>query len=238
MGASRLAAGAVIAALVTAGCGGGKEPPPFKEVKPSTTSQSTPAPVTQPDSTETLAGLTPREQRALAPLVQAQTGLTQMGDAVATAGTDVDKVVQRIASGYTAPTGASTPEVRRLANALTGFETALVRMANDPNLLPQLSQQLEQRSVEFAKKRPSSAASLANAKQQLDSLIAALPGLQRGLEAAASKARAQASAVSLDAQTLDDAVKNGSTSATSALNGLNDAIEGGVRALVAASRRT
>ncbi|HEX4733709.1 MAG TPA: hypothetical protein VH247_04800, partial [Thermoleophilaceae bacterium] len=132
------------------------------------------------------------------------------------------------------PAGPSTPAVRRLADALDSFGTTLAPIATDPSLLPQLSAQLRQSYTRSVKSHPAAAARLLDAKQQVDALVQTLPGLQQALRTATAKARAQASATTLDARTLDTVIQTGSESATSALNGVNQAMDAGIRALAAA----
>jgi hypothetical protein len=232
MGASRLVPAVLSLALVAAGCGSGEGK--FTSVPQSKTTATSSSPsvtATDPGNDSLLAGLQPREQKALASLVQAQAALTVRGDAVATAGTNLDKVVGRIAAGYSAPSGPSTPEVRRLADALTAFGSTLAPIASQPELLPQLSAELARRYEGLAKRRPAVAARLLDAKQQVDAIVEALPGLQSDVEAAASKAKSQASETTLNAEALDEAIKSGSQSTTTALNGVNQAVETGLAAL-------
>jgi hypothetical protein len=237
MRASRLAAGAVVLALGAAGCSSSDST--YTAVEQATTAAPTATATTPTDTTtaaapDPLAGLPAREQKTLASLARAQAALEQRGNAVAAAGTAANKVVQRINSGYNAPPGPSTPAVRRLADALDAFGAALAPIASDPSLLPQLSGTLRQSYTRSAKSHPAAAARLLSAKQQVDSVAEALPGLQQTLRTAAAKARAQADAAKLDAGTLDDVIQTGSESATSALNGVNRAVDAGVRALAAA----
>jgi hypothetical protein len=232
MGASRLVPAVLLFALAAAGCGSGEGKfTSVPQAATTTTSSSPSVTATDPGNDSLLAGLRPQEQKALASLVQAQAALTQRGDAVATAGTNLDKVVGRIAAGYTAPSGPSTPEVARLASALTAFGSTLAPIATQPQLLPQLSSQLEQRYTHLAKSRPAVAARLLDAKQQVDAIVEALPGLQQDIENAAAKAKSQSRQTALDAQTLDDAIKSGAESTTSALNGVNQAVQTGLAAL-------
>src|SRR3954470_24377993 len=127
---------ATLAALAIAGCGS-DEPKPFKEVKQATATATTPsAAVGEPGpSADPRAGLSQRQRSALAPLVAAEEALVRRGDAVASAGTAADQVVQRVQGGYAAPSG-STPEVRRLAAALGSFSGALAAIAAQDDLLP------------------------------------------------------------------------------------------------------
>jgi hypothetical protein len=235
MRASRLAAGAVVLALGAAGCSSSDST--YTAVQQASTATPATTATTATDTAaapDPLAGLPAREQKALASLASAQAALEQRGNAVADAGTAADKVVQRINSGYNAPPGPSTPAVRRLADALDAFGAALAPIATDPSLLPQLSATLRQSYTRSAKSHPAAAARLLSAKQQVDSVAEALPGLQQTLRTATAKARAQADAAKLDAGTLDDVIQTGSESATSALNGVNQAVDAGTRALAAA----
>jgi hypothetical protein len=237
MGGSRLAAGAVALALGVAGCSSSDST--YTAVDQPTTGTPTTATATTPTDTATaatdpLAGLPAREQKALASLAGAQAALEQRGNAVADAGTAAGKVVQRIIAGYNAPPGQSTPAVRRLAGAFDAFGTTLAPIATDPSLLPQLSAALRQSYARSVKSHPAAAARLLSAKQQVDAVVEALPGLQQTLRTATAKARAQADATKLDANTLDEVIRTGSESATSALNGVNQAIDAGLRALAAA----
>jgi ABC-type transporter Mla subunit MlaD len=154
---------------------------------------------------------------------------------VANAGADASKVVARIASGYTPPSGPATPEVGRLAQALSAFGDALAPIGTDPSLLPQLSLQLQRRAEQIVKKDPQTAGRLVNAKQQVDSVVQALPRLRQAVAGAASRAGDEASKQTLSAQSLDQAIRNGADSATTALNGVNQAIDAGVAALSAAA---
>lgn len=239
MGASRLAAGAVALALGAAGCSSSDSTYTAVDQATTATRTTTTTTATTPTDTATgatdpLAGLPAREQKALASLAGAQAALEQRGNAVANAGTAAGKVVQRISAGYNAPPGPSTPAVRRLADALDAFSTTLAPVATDPSLLPQLSAALRQSYTRSVKSHPAAAARLLSAKQQVDAVVEALPGLQQTLRTATAKARAQADATKLDANTLDDVIRNGSESATSALNGVNQAMDAGLRALAAA----
>jgi hypothetical protein len=237
MGASRLALCALAVALAVGGCGTSDST--YTAVQQTTT--ATQATTTTPADTATdtaaaspLAGLPAPQQQALAALADAQAALEQRGNAVANAGTAADKVVQRIGSGYTPPAGPRTPEVRRLADALDAFGTALAPIATDPTLLPQLAAQLRQSYSRSVKSHPAAAARLLAAKQQVDAIVQTLPALQQTLRTATARARAQASATKLDAQTLDSVIQVGSESATSALNGVDQAMNAGIRALAAA----
>jgi hypothetical protein len=237
MRASRLAAGAVALALGAGGCSSSDST--YTAVEQATTSTPTATAATPADTATTaapdpLAGLPARDQKALASLAGAQAALEQRGNAVANAGTAADKVVQRINAGYNAPPGPTTPAVRRLADALDSFGTTLAPIATDPSLLPQLSATLRQSYARSAKSHPAAAARLLSAKRQVDAVAAALPGLEQTLRTAVAKARAQADAAKLDPNTLDDAIQSGSASATSALNGVNQAVDAGIRALAAA----
>jgi hypothetical protein len=229
MSARGLATCAAIAALTVAGCGG-DEPAPFKEVKQPTASTPTATVDTPATDADPLAALSAKQRKALAILASAQAGLAQRGDAVAVAGTDASKLVDRVAAGYTPPSGA-VPELRRLVTALSAFATDVGPIATDEELLPQLSTQLQERYTALAKKRPSLAAHVLDAKDEVDSVIAALPGLRDKVDDAAATAKKQLSAAELDADALDQAITNGSAGVTAALNGVNQAVDLGVRAL-------
>jgi hypothetical protein len=233
MGACRLAIAAAVAALAASGCGG-DEPAPFKEVKQPSTTTSAPTPSVATGSEDPLAALTAGQRKALASLVTAQAALAERGDAVASANTDADKLVQKADEGFASPSG-SAPEVRRLAAALTAFGTAVDSIAGDPDLLPQLSTQLQLRFTALQKEEPTAAAHVLDAKQQVDSIIQALPGLRLQLDNAISRVKTQRSEVELDASVLSDAIDTGAESATAALNGVNQAVEIGVRALAESS---
>ena len=236
MRASRLAAGAVALALGAAGCSSSDSTYTAVE-QPTTatpaTTATTPTETTTAAATNPLAGLPAREQKALASLASAQAALEQRGSAVADAGTAAGKVAQRIGAGYNAPPGPKTPAVRRLADALDAFGTTLGPIATDPSLLPQLSATLRRRYTRSAKSHPAAAARLLDAKQQVDAVVEALPGLQQTLRTASAKARSQADATKLDATTLDTVIQTGSESVTTALNSVNQAIDAGARALAA-----
>jgi hypothetical protein len=229
MRARGLALGAVIAALAAAGCGG-DEPAPFKEVKKPATTTSSATPSVPSGSEDPLAELSTDQRKALAALVTAQADLSERGDAVASAGTDADKLVERVDEGFAAPSG-SAPDVRRLAVALTSFAAATEAIAANTDLLPQLSTQLQLRYAALAKKRPTVAAHVLDVKEKVDTVIRALPGLRTKIDDAASNVREQLSAVELDAGRLGDAIEAGAESTTSALNGVNQAVDLGVRTL-------
>lgn len=233
MGAGRLAIAATVAALAAAACGG-DEPAPFKEVKQPSTTTLAPAPGVATGRGDPLAELAPGQRKALASLVAAQATLASRADAVATAATNAGKLVSRIDDGFAAPSG-STPEVRRLAAALTAFGAAMDSVAGDPELLPQLSTRLQLRYAAIAKKQPIEAAPVLDAKRQIDSVIQALPGLRIKLGEAIARVKAQSSEAEIDARVLGDAIDAGSESATAALNGVNQAVEIGVRALAESS---
>lgn len=234
MAARRLAIGAAALTLAAAGCGGDK-PLPFKEVeKPAATATTPSVAVGEPaPGGDALAALGARQRAALAPVVAAQRGLVQRGDALARAGMDADKVVQRVHAGYAAPSG-STPEVGRLADALGAFATALNGFATRADLLPQMSSQLKLRYARLVKTRPHVAAHVLEAKQEVDAIVAELPRQGKAVEDAAAQARSQSKEDTLDADTLETAISAGSAGATSALNGVNQAIDAGVAALAAA----
>jgi hypothetical protein len=229
MSARRLATCATIAALAVAGCGG-DEPAPFKEVKQSTATTPVATVETPMTDADPLAALPAKLQSALVGLTRAQADLAARGDAVAAAGTDASKLVERIHSGYMPPSG-SAPEVGRLVTALNAFATAVGPIATDAALLPQLSAQLRERYAQLAKKQPSLAAHVLDAKTEVDSTIGALPGLRNKVDEAAAAAKEQLSEVELDADALDEAITSGSAGATAALNGVNQAVDLGVRAL-------
>lgn len=231
-----LALGAAISVLAVAGCGG-DEPPPFTEVKqPATTSSATPSvAVGEPNpGAGLLAALAPRQQKALAGLAAAQAALAERGDAVASTGTDADKLVNRVDAGFEPPSG-SAPEVRRLSTALTAFGTSLAAIAGQDDLMPALSAQLQLRYEQLVKSKPAVAAHVLDAKQEVDSILGALTGLKRNVDDAAAEAKGQLSKVQLDADALDEAITNGSRSATAALNGVNQAVDVGIRALAASA---
>jgi hypothetical protein len=215
--------------LAAAGCGG-DEPAPFKEVKGPSTTTSAPVQSSAAGSEDPLAELTSGQRRALASLVTAQAALVERGDAVAAAGSDADKLVARVDEGFAAPSG-STPEVRRLAAALSAFGASVDSIAGDPDLLPQLSTQLQLRFNALQKKQPTAAAHVLDAKQQVDSVIQALPGLRMKIDQVVTTVKRQSSEVEIDAGELGDAIGAGSESATAALNGVNQAVQIGVRAL-------
>jgi len=229
MSARGLATCGAITALALAGCGG-DEPAPFKEVGQPTATTPTATVDTPMTDADPLAALPAKQQSALAGLTRAQTDLAARGDAVAAAGTDASKLVDRIHSGYTPPSG-SAPEVRRLVTALNAFATQVGPIATDAALLPRLSAQLRQRYAQLAKKQPSLAAHVLDAKTEVDSTIGALPGLRNKVDEAAAAARNQLSEVELDADALDEAITSGSAGATAALNGVNQAVDMGMRAL-------
>jgi hypothetical protein len=224
---------ATLAALSIAGCGS-HEPQPFKEVKQPTATATTPsATVGDPGpSADRLAGLSQRQRSVLTGLVAAEEALVRRGDAVASAGTAADQVIQRVQSGYAAPSG-STPEVRRLADALGSFSGALEAIAAQDDLLPRLSVQLRLRSERLVKTRPPSAAHLLEAKREVDATLGALPRLRQGVDDAASNAKGQSSQATLDADALNEAVTSGTESATAALNGVTHAVDVGLQALAA-----
>jgi hypothetical protein len=218
-----------IAALAAVGCGG-DEPAPFKEVKQPTATTPTATVDTPATDADPLAALSAKQRAALATLASAQADLAQRGDAVAAAGTDAGKLVDRVKAGYTPPSG-SAPEVRRLVTALNTFAGRIEPIATSSDLLPQLSTQLKTRYAELAKKKPSLAAHVLDAKSEVDSVIGALPGLRAKVDEAATTAKKQLSAAELDADALDEAITSGSASVTAALNGVNQAVDMGVRAL-------
>jgi hypothetical protein len=228
MGARRLATAAAVVAFAASGCGG-DEPPPFKEVKQPSTTSSAPTPIAS-GAEDPLAHLSSSQREALASLVTARAALTARGDAVAAAGTDAGKLVERADAGFAAPSG-STPEVRRLAAALTAFGTAMNSIAANPDLLPQLSTQLRLRFAALAKKQPAVAAHVLDAKEEVDAVIHALRALRTKIDDVASTVKEQSSASKLDASVLGDAIGAGSESTTAALNGVDQAMEIGVRAL-------
>ena len=229
MGARGLATCAAIAALAVAGCGG-DEPAPFKEVKQPTATTPTTTVDTTATGSDPLAALSANQRKALALLASAQADLIQRGDAVASAGTDASKLVARVDAGYTPPSG-SAPEVRRLATALSAFATDVGPIATEQDLLPQLSAQLQARYAALAKKQPTAAAHVLDAKDEVDSVIKALPGLRDKVDEAATAAKKQLAEAELDADALDQAIMDGSAGATAALNGVNQAMGLGVRAL-------
>jgi hypothetical protein len=232
MRARGLALGAAITLLAIAGCGG-DEPPPFKEVKqPATTGSTGPsATVGEPaPDTGVLATLAPRQQKALAGLAAAQAALAERGDAVASTGTDADKLVKRMDAGFEPPSG-SAPEVRRLSAALTAFGTSLAAIAGQDDLMPALSAELELRYEQLVKSKPSAAAHVLDAKQEVDATLDALTGLRRKVDDAAAEAKRQLSELKLDGDALGEAITNGSESATAALNGVNQAVDAGIKAL-------
>ena len=233
MAARGLALGAVLAALAVTGCGG-DDPAPFKEARKPATTTSASAPsvaVGEPNAgADALAALQPRQRRALAALVGAQTALVERGDAVANAGTDADKLVKRVDAGFEVPAGSAS-EVRRLSAALTAFSTALAGIATQDDLLPALSAQLDERYRQIVKRRPTVAAHVLDAKEEVDSTVDALAELRTKVDDAATEAEDQLGEVTLDADALDDAITNGSQSSTEALNGVNLAVEQGIRAL-------
>jgi hypothetical protein len=229
MGACGLATCAAIAAIAMAGCGG-DEPAPFKEVKQPTATTPTATVDTPAADADPLAALSAKQRQALGALASAQAALAQRGDAVAAAGTDAGKLVDRVNAGYTPPSG-SAPEVRRLVTALKAFAGGIGPIATNTELLPRLSTQLRTRFAELAKKRPSLAAHVLDAKAEVDSVIGALPGLQNKVDEAATTAKKQLSAAELDPDALDEAITSGSASTTAALNGVNQAVDTGLRAL-------
>src|SRR4051812_1850918 len=204
MSARRLATCAAIMALAVAGCGG-DEPAPFKEVTQPTATTPTATVDTPTTDSDPLAALSAKQQKALAVLTSAQADLAARGGAVAAAGTDASKLVDRVDSGYTPPSG-SAPEVRRLVTALNAFATEVGPIATNPGLLPQLSAQLRQRYAQLAKKQPSVAAHVLDAKTEVDSTIGALPGLRSKVDEAAAAAKKQLSEAELDADALDEAI--------------------------------
>ena len=234
MSARGLATCAAITALAVAGCGG-DEPAPFKDVKQPTATTTTPMPTptatvdTPMTDADPLASLSAKQQQALASLVTAQAGLAERGDALGSAGADADKLVQRINNGFAAPSG-SVPEVRRLATALTSFAAATGSIAEQMDLLPALSTQLELRFAALAKKRPTLAAHVLNAKREVDNAIQTLPGLRVKLDSYASEVRDQLSAAELDAH-LGETIGAASESKAVVLDEVNQAVDLGVRAL-------
>jgi uncharacterized phage infection (PIP) family protein YhgE len=229
---------AVVGVLVLAGCGG-EDPSPFTEVEqPATTTTTkttkTAVVIGTPRAEVDLAGLPRRQRTALTALVGAQAGLIERGDAVAVAGADAAEIAGRVGAGYAAPSG-STPEVRRLVDALTSFGDALDAITTSSSLLPQLSAELQVRSERLMKRRPAAAARLLQAKQEVDATVAGLPALRREVDDAAAKARDQLAETTLDAEMLAQAITGGSTSAKTALNGVNSAIATGLEALTAAA---
>jgi hypothetical protein len=232
MGARGLATCAAIAALAVAGCGG-DEPAPFKEVKQPTATTPTATVDTPATDMDPLAVLPAKQRKALAALVAAQADLAKRGDALGSAGADADKLVNRIDAGFAAPSGSS-PEVRRLATALTAFAAATGSIAEDTDLLPALSTQLKLRFAALAKKRPAAAAHVLGAKRQVDEAIQALPGLRMKLDSYATDVKEQLSAVELDAS-LGDTIGAASESMNVVLEDVNRAVATGARALADSS---
>lgn len=229
MGARGLATCAAIAALAMSGCGG-SEPAPFREVKQPTATTPTTTVNTTATGSDPLAVLSAKQRKALALLAGAQADLAQRGDAVASAGTDASKLVDRVDAGYAAPSG-SAPEVRRLVTALNAFATDVGPIATEQDMLPRLSAQLRARYAALAKKQPSAASHVLDAKDEVDSVIRALPSLRDKVDAAATVAKKQLTEPELDADALGQAITDGSAGATAALNGVNQAVDLGVRAL-------
>jgi hypothetical protein len=234
MSARGLATCAAITALAVAGCGG-DEPAPFKEVKQPTATTPTPTATVDTPMTDAdpLASLSAKQQQALASLVTAQAGLAARGDALGSAGADADKLVNRIKAGFTAPSG-SAPEVRRLATALTSFAAATGSIAEETDLLPALSTQLQLRFAALAKKQPTVAAHVLDAKREVDNAIQTLAGLRLKLDSYASDVKDQLSAVELDAH-LGETIGAASESKSVVLGEVNQAVDMGVRALADAA---
>jgi hypothetical protein len=178
---------------------------------------------------EPLASLSAKQQEALASLVTAQAGLAERGDALGTAGADADKLVKRINDGFAAPSG-SAPEVRRLATALTSFASATGSIAEETDLLPALSTQLQLRFAALAKKHPTVAAHVLDAKREVDNAIRTLPGLRLKLDSYASDVKDQLSATELDVH-LGETIGAASESKSVVLDEVNQAVDMGVRAL-------
>ena len=228
MGARRLAIAAAVAALAASGCGG-DEPAPFKEVKQPTATTPTATADTPMTDADPLASLSAKQQEALASLVTAQAGLAERGDALGSAGAEADKLVRRIDDGFAAPSG-SAPEVRRLATALTSFASATGSIAEETDLLPALSTQLQLRFRALAKKHPTVAAHVLDAKSEVDNAIQTLAGLRRKLDSYASDVKDQLSAAELDVQ-LGETIVAASESKSVVLDEVNQAVDMGVRAL-------
>jgi len=228
------ATAALVAMLAFAGCGS-KQPAPFKEVKqPSSVATTAPATVGGPsEDPGSVAALAPKQRADLTPLVNAHETLIARGDAVAAAGSDADKLVGKVGAGFAPPAGP-VPEVGRLADALGSFSETLGAIATQADLMARLSTELQLRYQQLLRKQPASAARVLEAKQEVDSDAGALARLSRDVDDAAAKARALQSKDTLDADALEAVITAGSASATSALNGVNHALETGIRALAAA----
>jgi hypothetical protein len=241
--------GAAIAAFAVGGCGGGKEPAPFKEVPQAATTttgassgDASPAPPTTgapsadaslgPTLAATVTKLSPRDGQALGQLVGGLGALTSRADGVTAAAADAQALADRISAGYNPPSG-SAPPVARLRDALTAFSDALQRMSTDYALLPQLAVQLQTRSRRIAKRHPADAARLLTAKQRVDAAIANVATLDRTLQVARSKVSDQLSQVSLDGDAFGAAIAASTEGTATALATVNDAVDNGLEALVA-----
>jgi hypothetical protein len=230
-----LAVGAAATGLALAGCGGDEHA--FTPVpQPTTTSQAAPAGGTQTSGSVhvTLTDLGPHYNRVFAQLIQADDALMSAADDVNAAASGAQKLVDKVAAGYTPPSG-SAPQLARLHTALTAFSDALSAMATDSSLLPQLAAQLQVRSRQVIRKHPASAARLLTAKQRVDTTVASVAALENALRVASAKVRDQSSKVTVNANGLASAVDSGTEATSAALAKVSDAVDGGFEALVAAA---
>jgi hypothetical protein len=237
MGLRGLAIGAAAAALAVSGCGS-KEPPPLTQVQQSP-SQTTAAPgdAGTPASGsfhDSVTNLGARYNRVFAQLIDGRDALDNSAVAVAAAASDAQGLADRVAGGYNPPSG-SAPQVIALRDALSPFSEALHTMLTSSTQLPRLTTELQLRATQLARRNPRSAAALLTTKQQIDTAIAELSGLDRAIVVAQGKVRDQMSRVSLDGDALDAAVTSASQTSAAAVAKVDDAVDKGLEALVGAA---
>jgi hypothetical protein len=225
-----------VTGLALAGCGGGKQPPPFKEVpQPATTTDAAGAGTSAGSPVQdTITKLPSSEGKALAPLLGELSTLSSQGQAVTDAAADAQKLADRVAGGYNPPTG-SAPSLTHLRDALGSFSDALRNIATAQTLLPQLSARLQLRSTALAKRRPAAAAGLLTAKQRVDSAISDTASLNRDVQAAQAQVGKQITKVSLDSDALKAAITSGTDSTDQALSKVSDAVDAGLQALASSA---
>jgi hypothetical protein len=235
MGLPRVAISGSVVALALTGCGGSKEPPPFKEVpQGATTTSGAPPASTVPGGTLTVTNLGPHYNRVFSQLIDARDALGTGAAAVTAAATDAQALADHIASGYNAPSGGAT-QVVGLRDALASFGTMLHSIITTNTLLPQLSTQLQLRSTQLGQRHPRQAAALRDAKQHVDTAIATVNGLDLAIAVALSKIRQQLSSAALDGSDLQAAISSATASTSAAIAKVDDALHSGFEALAAGS---